>query len=107
MAWVQTPQWFYDTTEAQGLGSVINARLKIAGATRGLKQLAAKTISRLFNRIKVNEDIFGNDPRLFYDAILRKRNFYNAAFCCGAGSIHRKEAVMNLALKDFAEAIKQ
>jgi cellulose synthase (UDP-forming) len=55
----------------------------------------------------VNEDIYGNDPRLFYDVILRKRNFYNAAFCCGAGSIHRREAIMNLALKEFAEGMKK
>jgi cellulose synthase (UDP-forming) len=55
----------------------------------------------------VNEDIFGNDPRLFYDVILRKRNYYNAAFCCGAGSIHRREALMSLAVKDFASKLKK
>jgi cellulose synthase (UDP-forming) len=103
MAWVQTPQWFYDTTEAQKLGDVINARLGIEPATRNpVKRAVAKAIGFLFGKIEINEDIFGNDPRLFYDVILRKRNYFNAAFCCGAGSVHRREAIMSLALRDFA-----
>ncbi|MFL5752902.1 MAG: glycosyltransferase [Bacteroidia bacterium] len=101
VAWVQTPQWFYDTTEAEPLSAVISKKLKIRGAR------TMKIINGLFGKIEVNEDIFGNDPRLFYDVILRKRNFYNAAFCCGAGSIHRREAVMSLALKDFAKDIRK
>lgn len=101
LAWVQTPQWFYDTTEAQPLSAVIKSRLKLSS------KYLTKPIDFLFGKIEVNEDIFGNDPRLFYDVILRKRNFYNAAFCCGAGSFHRREAVMSLALKDFAEGLKK
>jgi cellulose synthase (UDP-forming) len=101
MAWVQTPQWFYDTTEPEPLSKVVDRKLK-------LKNKFAKRMSRFFfGRINVNEDIFGNDPRLFYDVILRKRNNYNAAFCCGAGSIHRREAVMSLAIRDFAKSMKQ
>lgn len=100
VAWVQTPQWFYDTTEAQKLSSVIIAKLKIAD-----KNLI-RLLDFIFGKIEVNEDVFGNDPRLFYDCILRKRNLYNAAFCCGAGSIHRREAVMSLAVKEFAEGLK-
>lgn len=101
LAWVQTPQWFYDTTEAEPLSAVIKSRLKLSN------KFVTKPIDFLFGKIEVNEDIFGNDPRLFYDVILRKRNFYNAAFCCGAGSFHRREAVMGLALKDFAEGLKK
>lgn len=101
VAWVQTPQWFYDTTEAEPLSKVIRRKFKIR------RVMASKVIDRLFGKIEVNEDIFGNDPRLFYDVILRKRNFYNAAFCCGAGSVHRREAVMSLALKDFAQEIRK
>ncbi|MES2590695.1 MAG: glycosyltransferase [Bacteroidota bacterium] len=101
VAWVQTPQWFYDTSEAEPLSSVINRNLKIEN-----KNLI-RLVDSVFGRIKINEDIFGNDPRLFYDVILRKRNFYNAAFCCGAGSIHRRDAIMNLAVKDFADGIKR
>jgi cellulose synthase (UDP-forming) len=99
LAWVQTPQWFYDTTEAEPLNEIICSRFNIK------RKIPVKIVNRIFGKIRVNEDIFGNDPRLFYDVILRKRNFYNAAFCCGAGSVHRREAVMSLALKDFAQDI--
>ena len=101
VAWVQTPQWFYDITEAQKLSSILNSKLKIKNS------YLTRIVDIVFGKIKINEDIFGNDPRLFYDVILRKRNFYNAAFCCGAGSLHRREAVMSLAVKDFAEGIKK
>ncbi len=101
LAWVQTPQWFYDTTEPEKLSSVINSKFRISnGKLAGLSHF-------LFGRITVNEDVFGNDPRLFYDVILRKRNFHNAAFCCGAGSVHRREAVMNFAVKGFVDEIKK
>jgi len=101
LAWVQTPQWFYDTTEPQKLSSVIKWKLGLTN------KFLTKPIDVLFGKFEINEDIFGNDPRMFYDVILRKRNFYNAAFCCGAGSIHRREAVMSLAIKDFASGIKK
>ena len=102
VAWVQTPQWFYDTTEEEKLSAIINTKLKL-----NKHSTFASIINFVFGKIKVNEDIFGNDPRLFYDVILRKRNFYNAAFCCGAGSIHRREAVMSLAIKEFASGMKK
>jgi cellulose synthase (UDP-forming) len=101
VAWVQTPQWFYDITDAEKLSSIINSKLKLTN-----KKLI-RLSDFLFGKIEVNEDIFGNEPRLFYDVILRKRNFHNAAFCCGAGSIHRREAVMNLAVKGFVAEIKK
>jgi cellulose synthase (UDP-forming) len=101
LAWVQTPQWFYDTTEPVPLSRIIKKRLRLKSRT------ASKIIDKLFGRIKTGEDIFGNDPRIFYEVILRKRNFYNAAFCCGAGSIHRREAVMSKAIKDFLEEMRK
>lgn len=101
VAWVQTPQWFYDTTEGEKLNLVISSKFKLKN------KKIIRFVDFLFGKIKINEDIFGNDPRLFYDVILRKRNFYNAAFCCGAGSIHRREAIMSLAVKDFAQGIKK
>jgi cellulose synthase (UDP-forming) len=101
VAWVQTPQWFYDTTEAEKLSELIKVKFNISG------KYTTCIVDLLFGKIKINEDIYGNDPRLFYDVILRKRNFYNAAFCCGAGSIHRREAIMSLAIKDFAREINK
>ncbi len=68
VAWVQTPQWFFDLQDG---------------------------------------DPLGNDPQLFFDVVQRRRNWCNAAFCCGAGSIHRREAVMEAALKAFGRQIEQ
>jgi len=101
LAWVQTPQWFCDTTESEKLSNVLVSRLKLKN------KKIIRLIEAAFGKVEMNEDIYGNDPRLFYDVILRKRNFYNAAFCCGAGSIHRREAVMNLALKGFTGGLKK
>lgn len=101
MAWVQTPQWFYDTTEPEKLSDIISTKFRIK------KEGVKKGVEKIFGKITVNEDIYGNDPRLFYDAILRKRNYHNAAFCCGAGSVHRREAIMSLAVKDFSEEIRK
>lgn len=107
VAWVQTPQWFYDTTEVQKLSEVINAKLGLSDPNNAVGKGVAKLNNFLFGWMDVNEDLFGNDPRLFYDVILRKRNNYNAAFCCGAGSIHRREAIMSLAVRDFADKIRK
>src|SRR3712207_2502446 len=40
-----------------------------------------------------------------FDVILRRRNWANAAFCCGAGSIHRREAVMEAALRQWSDQV--
>lgn len=101
VAWVQTPQWFYDTTEPEKVSEVIRKKFKIRN------RALIKCLELLFGKVRMNEDIYGNDPRLFYDVILRKRNYYNAAFCCGAGSIHRREAIMGLALRDFVNEINK
>jgi cellulose synthase (UDP-forming) len=106
VAWVQTPQWFYDTTEAEPLSDVIAEKLRLSHTSSTIGKGMRRGIQLLFGRVKINEDIFGNDPRLFYDVILRKRNYFNAAFCCGAGSIHRREAIMSLAVRDFASKLR-
>src|SRR3712207_7809011 len=40
-----------------------------------------------------------------FDVILRRRNWANASFCCGAGSIHRREAVMEAALRQWSDQV--
>ena len=100
VAWVQTPQWFYDTTEPEKLSAVLAAKFGKPG------EIIGKISDYLFGEIKTGEDLFGNDPRLFYDVLLRRRNNYNAAFCCGAGSIHRREAVMSLAVRGYGSEVK-
>jgi cellulose synthase (UDP-forming) len=101
VAWVQTPQWFFDLPEGETLGDFLGRRLGDLGGRAG------RLIERLFGPIRLGDDPFVNDPRMFYDVILRRRNWANAAFCCGAGSIHRREAVMEAALRSFASGVER
>lgn len=96
LAWVQTPQWFYDLTEGTPLPVWLEQKFGNFGKVMGAG------ISSLFGEIRLGTDLFGNESSVFYDVLQRRRNNYNAAFCCGAGSIHRREAVMSLSIKDFA-----
>lgn len=99
VAFVQTPHWFYDIPEGERLRDVLRRKL---GRTVG--QIGAG-IERVFGEIRLGEDPFVNDPKLFFDVIQRRRNWANAAFCCGASSIHRREAVMFVALSAFAGSL--
>lgn len=99
VAFVQTPQWFYDVPEGHTLTKVWGRSAGAAG------RLAAGAIERVFGEIRIGEDPFVNDPKMFYDIIQRRRNRANAAFCCGAASLHRREAVMFVALRAYAEVV--
>lgn len=99
VAIVQTPQWFYDIPEGERLQDLWGRK---AG---GLGRAAGRVIETVFGEIRVGEDPFANDPAMFYDIIQRRRNAWNAAFCCGAGSIHRREAVMFVALREFSQLV--
>lgn len=100
-AWVQTPQWFYDIPEGVALPAWLERHYGRIGSWSG------RVVERLIGPVRIGEDPFVNDPKLFYDVILRRRNWANAAFCCGAGSIHRREAVMQAALRSFAMAVEK
>ena len=95
VAWVQTPQWFYDVPQGQRLPDVWESRFGRAG------RWAGKGLERLAGPVMVGADPFISDPKLFYDIIQRRRNCVNASFCCGAGSVHRRDAVMEAALKTY------
>jgi len=99
VAWVQTPQWFFDLPEGKRLPDLLIQKFGGFGGRVG------RGIERIFGKVQVGEDPFVNDPKLFYDVILRRRNRANASFCCGAGSIHRREAVMQAALRQFSNEI--
>ncbi|AOF95063.1 glycosyl transferase 21 family protein (plasmid) [Sphingobium sp. RAC03] len=99
VAFVQTPQWFYDLPEGETLRQWLGRRIGLPGRWMG------GTIEWMFGEIRVGEDPFANDPGMFYDIIQRRRNPYNAAFCCGAASLHRREAVMFVALRAYGDAI--
>lgn len=101
MAWVQTPHWFYDIPEGVAFPSWLEKHYGRIGSWTG------RVVERLIGPVRIGRDPFVNDPQLFYDVILRRRNWANAAFCCGAGSIHRREAVMQAALRSFAMAVEK
>ncbi|NDV19264.1 glycosyltransferase [Pseudodesulfovibrio sp. JC047] len=101
IAWVQTPQWFYDTIEGTRLKDWCGRRFgRPIGWLGGL-------VEKVIGPIHINQDLFGSDPRMFYDCILRRRMNYNAAFCCGAGSLHRREAVQRAALIRYGEEMEK
>jgi cellulose synthase (UDP-forming) len=101
VAWVQTPQWYYDIDRGAPLPAWLADRLHLGAAGRALGRAVEKVVGPL----AVGADPLGNDPRAFYDVIQSSRNWCNASFCCGAGSIHRREAVMEAALKHFAREV--
>ncbi|MHA7848524.1 glycosyltransferase family 2 protein [Serratia sp. D1N4] len=100
VAWVQTPQWFYDIPEGKPLPQKLQQRFGKVGYYLG------KVAEFCVGPIVVGQDPFANDPKMFYDIILRRRNWANAAFCCGAASIHRREAVMQTALRRYHKDIE-
>ncbi|MEM9210237.1 MAG: cellulose synthase catalytic subunit [Pseudomonadota bacterium] len=100
VAWVQSPQWFYDIPEGRPFGHWL---ADLFGLTDGR---TARTLRKLFPAWNVGRDPYGSDPQLFYDVIMRRRNRANASFCCGAGSIHRRSAILYSALQDFADSVQ-
>lgn len=100
VAWVQTPQWFYDIPEGIPLPKAMSRWLGRFGHWLG------RGVEWIIGPVRVGQDPFVNDPKMFYDIIMRRRNPYNASFCCGAGSIHRREAVMEAALKGWVEQVE-
>ncbi|EEP97217.1 Glycosyl transferase, group 2 family protein [Yersinia aldovae ATCC 35236] len=100
VAWVQTPQWFYDLPQGKPLPEWAKQKLGTTG------YLFGKGIEKLIGPLTVGHDPFFNDPQMFYDVILRRRNWANAAFCCGAASIHRREAIMQAALRRYVDNIE-
>jgi cellulose synthase (UDP-forming) len=101
VAWVQTPQWFFDLDEGTPLPEWLARKARLGALGRFL----GRAVERVVGPVKPGADPLGNDPQLFYDVIQRRRNWCNAAFCCGAGSIHRREAVMEAALKGYGQKV--
>ncbi|NLS12037.1 glycosyltransferase [Vibrio sp. SM6] len=99
VAWVQTPQWFFDVPEGERLPEFLSRKLG------RWSRFIGRGIEAVYGPVTLGDDPFVNDPQMFYDIIQRRRNGANASFCCGAGSIHRREAVMEAALRAYAEQI--
>jgi cellulose synthase (UDP-forming) len=105
VAWVQTPQWFFDLPEGvplrDALARSFGLKFERVGAAIG------GAIEQIVGPIRLGADPFCNDARFFYDVLQRRRNWANASFCCGAGSIHRREAVIRAALRRYADAVNK
>ncbi len=99
VAWVQTPQWFFDVAEGKALTKVLKKYLWWPGYALGW------LVEKIIGPVKIGSDPFATDAQMFYDVIQRRRNWAYASFCCGAGSIHRREAVMEAALKTYATSV--
>ncbi len=99
MAWVQTPQWFFDLPAGSRLPAAWGRRLGAIG------RLLGRGVEACIGPVTVGADPFVNDPQMFYDVIQRRRGWANATFCCGAGSVHRREAVMEAAVKGWVAQI--
>lgn len=101
VAWVQTPQWFCDLTT----GEPIDVRWSRKYGKWG--ERFGKAFQKVFGETKAGEDVFANDPAMFFDVIQRRRNNYNASFCCGATSIHRTSALRRVAISRWVERVME
>ncbi len=102
VAWVQTPQWFSDVAPGTPLPEWLASRARLGRAGRA----AGRLLERLVGPVAVGADPLGTDPRAFYDIVQRGRNWCNASFCCGAGSVHRREAVLETALRRLGGEVR-
>ena len=103
VAWVQTPQWFFDVAPGTPLPDWLAGRVGLGSAGRTL----GSAVERVVGPVAVGADPLGTDARAFYDLVQRARNWCNASFCCGAGSVHRREAVMETALRQLGETSRR
>lgn len=101
VAWVQTPHWFYDIPGGTPWDAWVARRLG-RGPDHPLCRMAAACLSTLSGRTGTGQDPFLSDPAFFFDVIQRRRNRNGASFCCGAGSIHRRSAILDNALRQLA-----
>ena len=93
MSWVQTPQWFYDIPTGIPLKNYLEIQYGTIGKIVG-------AITPFSKKFIIGQNVFATDPQLFYDVILRRRNASNAGFSCGAGSLQRRSALVDLANKE-------
>lgn len=93
VAWVQTPHWFYDIPEGRSWQKWLQD-----GTYRWPVWLATP-IRLISGQRRIGQDPFLSEPTVFFDIIQRRRNRHGASFCCGAGSIHRREAIFDNALR--------
>jgi cellulose synthase (UDP-forming) len=99
VSWVQTPHWFYDIPDG-----ILWTNWACKTFGKNFSWLGA-LIAAVTGNPKRDVDPYLSDPVLFFDVIQRRRNRNTASFCCGAGSIHRREAVFQNALAEQGKAL--
>lgn len=99
VAWVQTPQWFFDLHPGVKPSQFGAAYFGKVGKLIGL------CLEKIFKMDKVMADPLYSDSTTFFDLILRRRNAHNASFCCGAASIHRREALYEVAVEYYTSQL--
>ena len=97
VAWVQTPHWFYDIPDGEPWQAWIERHLPWLKVF-SIPKVFGIFMSRVSGHDRKGVDPFMSEPALFFDVIQRRRNRNGASFCCGAGSIHRREALFEAAL---------
>jgi cellulose synthase (UDP-forming) len=106
VAWVQTPHWFYDIPEGQSWPVRLSQFALLSRCP-----LLAKALSQLLTWCtgseRIGADPFLSDTSIFFDVIQRSRNRNGASFCCGAASIHRREAVFSSAVARKAAQVSE
>ncbi|MGR3467271.1 MAG: glycosyltransferase, partial [Shimia sp.] len=94
VAWVQTPHWFYDIPQGTPWRDAL---------PRGLRWLD-RPMGWITGVRRCGADPFMVGSSVFFDVIQRRRNRHGASFCCGAGSIHRREPLFAEALRRYRQA---
>lgn len=74
VAWVQTPQWFFDLPEGERLPRWLSRKAGKPGYALGWLS------EKIVGPVTIGRDPFFNDPRMFYDVILRRRNWADGPF---------------------------
>ncbi|SMP28505.1 glycosyltransferase [Shimia sagamensis] len=112
VAWVQTPHWFYDLPEGESWHRWVTRQsprwIRACPRTaRWCSRVIARVLTWMSGKNRVGRDPFLSDPSVFFDVIQRRRNRNGASFCCGAASIHRREAVFDAALRDKTQSVSK
>lgn len=101
VSWVQTPHWFYDLPVGLAWSDWLSRKFG------NWARVLAPAMQKITGQKRCGEDLFLSNPLLFFDVIQRRRNRNAASFCCGAGSIHRREAVFENALHEQGAHLKK
>ena len=87
VAWVQAPHWFPDTPKGRSLKELLMRRGGF------FSRWLLSQFPRACDWLRFGKDPLQMDQHIFFNNIMGPRNRHNAAFCCGAASIHRRAAL--------------